>query len=61
MDLTHSIALCEACDTLGYKKPTPIQEQAIPAALSGRDLIGLAETGSGKTAAFILPILVSVI
>jgi ATP-dependent RNA helicase DDX47/RRP3 len=49
--------LCEACEALGYKAPTAIQAQAIPHALSGRDLIGLAETGSGKTAAFALPIL----
>lgn len=49
--------LCEACEQLSYKKPTPIQAQAIPLALQGRDIIGLAETGSGKTAAFVLPIL----
>jgi ATP-dependent RNA helicase RhlE len=41
----------------GYESPTPIQEAAIPAALRGRDLVGTAQTGTGKTAAFVLPIL----
>ena len=49
--------LCDACAALGFTNPTPIQDQAIPLALNGRDVIGLAETGSGKTAAFALPIL----
>ena len=48
--------IIEAILGMGYEKPTPIQEQAIPAILGGRDLIGLAETGSGKTAACAIPV-----
>ena len=44
-------------NALGYKHPTPIQREAIPVLLEGKDLIGLAGTGTGKTAAFALPIL----
>jgi len=49
--------LLKAVDSLGYIIPTPIQEQSIPIALTGRDLLGCAQTGTGKTAAFILPAL----
>ncbi|ESN93083.1 hypothetical protein HELRODRAFT_96179 [Helobdella robusta] len=49
--------LCEACQRLKWSKPTPIQKETIPVALSGKDIIGLAETGSGKTGAFAIPIL----
>ena len=44
-------------DSLGYREPTPIQAQAIPSVAAGRDVMGLAQTGTGKTAAFALPIL----
>lgn len=49
--------LCEACHKMGFKKPTKIQRESIPVALTGIDVIGLAQTGSGKTAAFALPVL----
>lgn len=49
--------LASRCESLGYDKPTPIQKQAIPVIGTGRDVIGCAATGTGKTAAFLLPIL----
>src|SRR5215212_3499714 len=48
-------ALLRACESAGYEVATPIQERAIPVLLTGADLIGCAETGTGKTAAFLLP------
>jgi len=47
----------KALDKMGYETPTPVQEQAIPYVLAGRDLLGQAQTGTGKTAAFALPLL----
>jgi ATP-dependent RNA helicase RhlE len=56
-DLSLIEPLLRALETEGYESPTPIQEQAIPPVLQGRDLLGCAQTGTGKTAAFALPIL----
>ncbi len=56
-DLGLAPALLQALETEGYATPTPIQAQAIPRVLEGRDLLGIAQTGTGKTAAFALPIL----
>jgi ATP-dependent RNA helicase RhlE len=56
-DLGLSPEILDAVRDAGYERPTPIQSQAIPLVLNGRDVIGLAQTGTGKTAAFTLPIL----
>ncbi|ENN77964.1 probable ATP-dependent RNA helicase DDX47 isoform X1 [Dendroctonus ponderosae] len=56
-DLGLVDVLCKACEQLKWKTPSKIQRESIPVALQGKDIIGLAETGSGKTAAFALPIL----
>lgn len=56
-ELNFDANLQEGLDSMGFETPTPIQEQAIPIILSGKDLIGCAQTGTGKTAAFVLPIL----
>ncbi|XP_071676021.1 DEAD-box ATP-dependent RNA helicase 28 [Lolium perenne] len=57
LELNLSRPLVRACEALGYQKPTPIQAACIPLALTGRDICGSAITGSGKTAAFSLPVL----
>ncbi|PJF17384.1 hypothetical protein PSACC_02853 [Paramicrosporidium saccamoebae] len=53
--------LHDVLQSIGYDDPTPIQRQAIPVIMSGRDLIGIAETGSGKTAAFVLPMICQIL
>lgn len=56
-DFNFESSLQEGLDAMGFKNPTPIQIQAIPIILNNKDLIGCAQTGTGKTAAFLLPIL----
>ncbi len=60
MDFSHfgfNEKILSAIDKLGFTEPTPIQKQAIPQIMEGHDILGLAQTGTGKTAAFALPIL----
>ncbi|WP_353722414.1 DEAD/DEAH box helicase [Dyadobacter sp. 676] len=52
--------LLDAIEEAGYTEPTPIQEQAIPVALAGQDILGIAQTGTGKTAAYTLPLLMRI-
>jgi superfamily II DNA/RNA helicase len=56
-DLGLSEELLRAVTESGYDEPTPIQRQAIPSVLMGRDIVGIAQTGTGKTAAFVLPMI----
>ncbi|MDD3430057.1 MAG: DEAD/DEAH box helicase, partial [Oscillospiraceae bacterium] len=56
-ELNLSPAILKAINEIGYTEPSSIQEQAIPGVLQGRDLVGCAQTGTGKTAAFAMPIL----
>jgi ATP-dependent RNA helicase RhlE len=56
-DLNLSSAILKALDDTGYTSPTPIQAKAIPVVLEGKDVLGCAQTGTGKTAAFVIPML----
>ena len=56
-DLAINKSLLKILDEVGYESPSPIQAQAIPLLLEGRDIIGQAQTGTGKTAAFALPLI----
>ena len=49
--------ILQALESEGYRTPTPVQAETIPALMGGRDVLGIAQTGTGKTAAFALPIL----
>lgn len=57
VDFNVNLLIKANLDAKGYKTPTPIQDKTIPAALAGRDIIGIADTGTGKTAAFAIPLL----
>lgn len=60
-DFGLSKALNKSLSKMGYTKPTPIQSQAIPLALQGHDILGSAQTGTGKTAAFSIPLVESLL
>ena len=57
IDLGLSPKVMKAINDVGYDTPTPIQSEAIPHALEGRDVLGIAQTGTGKTAGFTLPMI----
>ena len=56
-DMTLSAPLIKALKDVGYETPSPIQAETIPLIMAGKDLVGQAQTGTGKTAAFALPLL----
>jgi ATP-dependent RNA helicase RhlE len=56
-DLGLSAELIEGIESMNFVKPTPIQQESIPYILQGKDVVGIAQTGTGKTAAFILPVI----
>jgi len=56
-NLGLSLKVLSAVQAAGFEKPTPIQEKAVPVAVAGRDVLGIAQTGTGKTASFVLPML----
>ncbi len=56
-DLGVCPEICQAVEKMGYTNPSKIQKESLPFTLKGRDIIGLAETGSGKTAAFAIPVI----
>ena len=60
-DLGVCPEICEAVAKMGYVNPSKIQKESLPFTLKGRDMIGLAETGSGKTAAFAIPVIQSLL
>jgi ATP-dependent RNA helicase RhlE len=60
-DFNFDQSLIDGLQSMGYKLPTPIQQQAIPVIQQGKDLIACAQTGTGKTAAFVLPVLDKII
>jgi len=59
-DLQLSEPVMKALASVGYEQPSPIQAQSIPPLLAGRDILGIAQTGTGKTAAFALPLLCTI-
>ena len=59
-DFNFEDSVSQALEAMGFDKPTPIQQQAIPAIMENKDMIACAQTGTGKTAAFVLPILNSI-